>query len=72
MLFVAIILDPRTKFDSIDFWFEQVLNAEQATHMVTQLRHHINNLYDQYNNIGGSSYYVIGGVHIMFKRVVNY
>jgi len=51
----------RTKLDSLDFLFKEVLDAEQATYMITKLRHHINNLYDHYNNIGGSSCHVQHG-----------
>jgi hypothetical protein len=55
MLFVAVVLDPHTKLDLLDYWFKEALNVEQATQMITKLRHHIDKLYDHYDNIGGSS-----------------
>jgi hypothetical protein len=55
MLFVAVVLDPRTKLDSFDFWFKEVLNVEQAIRMITKLRYHLDKLYDQYDSNGGSS-----------------
>jgi hypothetical protein len=46
MLFVALIVDPRTK---LGFWFKDVLNAEQSTNMTIKLRNNLNKLYDHYN-----------------------
>jgi hypothetical protein len=61
MLFVAVVLDPRTKFDSLDYWFKEVLSVEQATRMITKLRYHLDKLYDHYDNNSGSSYRVHNG-----------
>jgi hypothetical protein len=55
MLFVAVVLDLRTKLDSLDYWFKEVLSVEQATRMITKLRYHLDKLYDHYDNNGGSS-----------------
>jgi hypothetical protein len=55
MLFVAVVLDPRTKLDSLDYWFKEVLSVEQATRMITKLRCHLDRLYYHYDNNGGSS-----------------
>jgi hypothetical protein len=30
MLFVVVVLDPRTKLDSLDYWFKEVLSVEQV------------------------------------------
>jgi hypothetical protein len=55
MLFVAVVLDPSTKLDSLAYWFKGVLNVEQAIRMITKLRYHLDKLYDHYDNNGGSS-----------------
>jgi hypothetical protein len=55
MLFVAVVLDLRTKLDSLDYWFKEVLSVEQATRMITKLRYLMDKLYDHYDNNGGSS-----------------
>jgi hypothetical protein len=55
MLFVAVVLDPHTKLDSLDFWFKEVLSVEQAIRMITKLRYYLDKLYDHYDNNGGSS-----------------
>jgi hypothetical protein len=55
MLFIAVVLDPRTKLDSLDYWFKEVINVEQATRMITKLKHHVDKLYDHYDIIGESS-----------------
>jgi hypothetical protein len=61
MLFVAVVLDPCTKLDSLDYWFKEVLSIEQATRMITKLRCHLDKLYDHYDNNGGSSSWIHNG-----------
>jgi hypothetical protein len=61
MLFIAVVLDPRTKLDSLDYWFKEVFSVEQATRMITKLRCHLDKLYDHYDNNGGSSSRVHNG-----------
>jgi hypothetical protein len=36
-IFVAVILDPRTKLGSLEFWFKDVLNEEQCINMVKKI-----------------------------------
>jgi hypothetical protein len=38
LMFVAIILDPQTKFGSLEYWFKDVLIVEQCTNMMIKLR----------------------------------
>jgi hypothetical protein len=48
-MFVAVILDPRTKLGSLEFWFKDVLNEEQCTNMVKKLKHYLQKLYDHFD-----------------------
>jgi len=54
LMFVAVILDPRTKLGALEFWFKDVLSVEQCTNMMKKLRHHLQKLYDHFN-VGESS-----------------
>jgi hypothetical protein len=54
MIFVAVVLDPRTKLASIEFWFKKAFTFQQATNMTTRVKELIIKLYDQYN-VGESS-----------------
>jgi hypothetical protein len=54
MMFVAVVLDPRTKLESLEYWFKDVLGTKKCDEMVTKLRSCINKLYDHYN-VGQSS-----------------
>jgi hypothetical protein len=54
MIFVAVVLDPRTKLASIEFWFKEAFTFQQATNMTTRVKELIIKLYDQYN-VGESS-----------------
>jgi hypothetical protein len=55
ILYVAVILDPRTKLDSLDFWFKEVLNAEKSTNLIRTLKLYLHKLYDHYKHIDGGS-----------------
>jgi hypothetical protein len=48
-MFVAVILDPRTKLGSLEFWFKDVLNEEQCTNIVKKLMHYLKKLYDHFD-----------------------
>jgi hypothetical protein len=54
MMFVAVVLDPRTKLESLEYWFKDVLGANECREMVKKLRSCIDKLYDYYN-VGQSS-----------------
>jgi hypothetical protein len=49
LLFVAVILDPRTKLGSLEYWFNDVLSVEQCTNMMIKLKNHLQKLYDHFN-----------------------
>jgi hypothetical protein len=49
-MFVVVILDPRTKLGSLEFWFKDVLNEEQCTNMVKKLKHYLQKLYDHFDD----------------------
>jgi hypothetical protein len=55
LMFVAVILDLRTKLGSLEFWFKDVLSVEQCTNMMKKMRHHLQKLYDHYNIEDSSS-----------------
>jgi len=38
LMFVAVILDPQTKLESLEYWFKDVLTVEQCTNMMIKLR----------------------------------
>ena len=49
MIFVAIILDPRTKLVSLEFWFKEVLGPDRCVNMKKRLRSILDKLYDHYS-----------------------
>jgi hypothetical protein len=54
LMFIVVILDPRTKLGSLEYWFKDVLSEEQCTKMVKKLKHNLQQLYDHFN-VGESS-----------------
>jgi hypothetical protein len=54
LMFIAVILNPRTKLGSFKYWFKDVLNEEQCTKMVKKLKHNLQQLYDHFD-VGESS-----------------
>ena len=60
MMFVVVILDPRTKLVSLEFWFKEVLGADRCFNMKKRLRSMLDKLYDHYN-FGESSFQVQHG-----------
>jgi hypothetical protein len=54
IMFVVVVLDPRTKLVSLEYWFKDVLGANECKEMVKKLRSCIDKLYDYYN-VGQSS-----------------
>jgi hypothetical protein len=54
MMFVAIVLDPRTKLELLEYWFKDVLRTDECKELVKKLRSCINKLYNYYN-VGQSS-----------------
>jgi hypothetical protein len=49
-MFVVVILDSRTKLRSLEFWFKDVISADQCTNMMKKLStYHFQKLYDHYN-----------------------
>jgi hypothetical protein len=55
MIFIAVVLDPRTKLESLEYWFKDVLGTKKCDEMVTKLRSCIHKLYDHYNVVQSSS-----------------
>jgi hypothetical protein len=49
LLFVAIILDPRTKLGSLEYWFNDILSVEQCNDIIIKLKYHLQKLYDPFN-----------------------
>jgi hypothetical protein len=41
LLFVIIILDPRTKLGSLECWFNDILSVEQCNDMIIKLKNHL-------------------------------
>jgi hypothetical protein len=54
LMFVVVLLDPRTKLRSLEFGFKDVLSVELYTNMTKKLRLHFQKLYDRFN-VGESS-----------------
>jgi hypothetical protein len=54
MIFVTVILDPRTKLVSLEFWFKEVLSPDRCVNMKKRLRSILDKLYDHYS-LGESS-----------------
>jgi hypothetical protein len=54
MIFVAVILDLRTKLVSLEFWFKEVLGPNRCVNMKKRLRSILDKLYDHYS-LGESS-----------------
>jgi hypothetical protein len=48
MIFIAVILDPRTKLMSLEFWFK-VLGPDRCVNMKKRLRSILDKLYDHYS-----------------------
>jgi len=48
VLFVAIILDPRTKLGSLECWFNDILSVEQCNDTIIKLKNHLQKLYDHF------------------------
>jgi hypothetical protein len=38
MMFVVVVLDPRTKLESLEYWFKDVLGTNKCDEIVTKLR----------------------------------
>jgi hypothetical protein len=55
LLFVAVILDLRTKLGSLEYWFNDVLRVEQCNDMMIKLKNHLQKLYDHFNTGESSS-----------------
>jgi len=55
LLFVAVILDPRTKLGSLEYWFNDLLSVEQCTDMIIKLKNHLQKLCDHFNTGKSSS-----------------
>jgi hypothetical protein len=54
LMFVAVILDPQTKLESLEYWFKDVLTVEQCTNMIIKLKNYLQKLYDHFD-VGDSS-----------------
>lgn len=54
LLFVAVMLDPRTKLGSLEYCFKDVLSVEQCTDMMIKLKNYLKKLYDHFD-VGESS-----------------
>ncbi|XP_062149714.1 zinc finger BED domain-containing protein RICESLEEPER 1-like [Alnus glutinosa] len=55
LLFIAVILDPRTKLGSLEYWFKDVLSVHQCTDMMIKLKNHLQKLYDHFDTGESSS-----------------
>ncbi|XP_059451427.1 zinc finger BED domain-containing protein RICESLEEPER 2-like [Corylus avellana] len=64
MMFVAVVLDPRTKLESLEYWFKDVLGDKKCEEMVKKLKSCLNKLYDHYN-VGQSSSQVQHGSELL-------
>jgi hypothetical protein len=49
LMFVAVILDPRIKMGSLEYWFKDVLSNEPCTNMTKKLKHYLQKLYDHFD-----------------------
>jgi hypothetical protein len=49
LLFVAIILHPRTKLGSLECWFNDILGVEQCNGMILKLKNCLQKLSDHFN-----------------------
>jgi len=49
LLFVAIILDPRTKLGSLECWFNDILSVEQCNDMILKLKNYLQKLFNHFN-----------------------
>jgi hypothetical protein len=49
MIFVEVILDPRTKLGSLEYWFKDVLGIDKCIDTMKKLRCILNKLYDYYS-----------------------
>ncbi|KAB1220465.1 putative AC transposase [Morella rubra] len=50
LLFVAVILDPRYKIITLEFWFEKVMGVEEGEKFIEMLKVDVERLYRHYND----------------------
>ncbi|XP_062167085.1 uncharacterized protein LOC133873389 [Alnus glutinosa] len=49
LLFVSIVLDPRTKFGSLECWFNDILGVEECNDMILKLKNYLKKLFDHFD-----------------------